>query len=197
MSYGWPFDAVTYDGVDVGGLDEARTRRSASGRASLIVETARDAGDRDRAADLVRAATPLARRAVRRLVKETGWGGPWKGSVEVLPDPTLAVAGGTLRRGHRPGEPNSFDLAVRLPFTWLDLVLRAGSAVLDDRYLVVNRTPEDTTPIFGGGPSVVELLVFAPDKTVQGGDEPRSVYRFGTAPALVEMVESPDEIGWF
>jgi hypothetical protein len=196
VSRDWVFDLVTYDGVDVGGLDEARTRRSASGRAALIVETARDAGDRGRAADLVRAATPLARRAVRRLVRETGWGGPWKGAVEVLADPTLAVAGGTLRRGHRPGEPNSFDLMVRLPLSWLELVLGAGPAVLADRYLVMDRTPEDTRPIFGGGPSVVELLVFAPDKTVQAGDESRSVYRFGMAPALVEMVDDPDEIGW-
>ncbi len=75
----------------------------------------------------------------------------------------LAVAGGTLRRGHRPGEPNSFDLAVRLPYSWLDLVLRAGPAVLEDRYFVVDRTAEDTSTAYGGGPSAVELLVFAPD----------------------------------
>ena len=190
--------AVSFAGVDVGGLEATRTRRSASGRAALVVETARDTADRDRSAELVAAATPLARRAVRRLVLDTGWDGRWRGAVEVLPDATLAVAGGTVRRAHRPGEPNTFDLVVRLPYVWLDRVLRLGLTVVEGRFFVVDRSPEQGGGSPWGGPSVVELLSYAPDQSVEGTDRAgsRGSYRFGLATALVGTDAGPGVVSW-
>lgn len=130
--------------VDVGGLGEGWTRRSA--RAAVEVPTAPTEVETGRGELLRGLARPVATVSARRLLKATGWPGRWTGSVLVVPDPTRAVAGGVLSQGLRPGEANVYDLVVRLPYGWVERVHAHGLALLDEQHLVAHTEGDPVRP---------------------------------------------------